>query len=352
MGRFAKVGSVDTLRELRSNLCTFAHIASTSLEEAGSDIQRTLMWLKQDRSRYWKVELRNRSEQFVRAKLELKRKQDIETSPMGGTYSFIDEKKALAVAQRALEEAEQKLQNIQRWIPQLEREAYAFRGISQGLMDLVDVQVPNSCALLDRMIDSLEAYLALAPEAAGPIAGTESYADSAVPSEAVSSMSRSIDSMKTKPEMDFQKLRDKTPVPEIRGQIPWGEVECQWLGKGKIDAQMFTDTVSSDMKREPVLADDTVIIADFGGEVSGIFLERCAVGGVGDSGWYIGIIDDVKTEKNIAVRIADLLHQCPELEEILTLPVGYLVVIEADAVRAIVDPQNRIINQAETQKEL
>ncbi len=216
MGRFAKVGSVDTLKELRSNLCTFAHIASTALEEAGSDIQRTLMWLKQDRYRYWKVESRKRSEQFVRAKLELKRKQDIETSPMGGTYSFIDEKKALAVAQRAFEEAEQKLLNIQRWVPQLEREAYAFRGISQGLMDLVDVEIPNSCALLDRMIDSLESYLALAPEAAAPIAGAESYADGAVPSEAVSSMKRSIDSVQEEPEIDPKEPEKKNPAPDIQ----------------------------------------------------------------------------------------------------------------------------------------
>ena len=285
MGRFAKVGSVDTLQELRSHLCTFAHIASTALEEANSDIQRTLMWLKQDRYRYWKVEIRKRSEQFMRAKLELKRKQDIETSPMGGTYSFIDEKKALAIAQRALEEAEQKLQNIQRWIPLLEREAYAFRGISQGLMELVEVEVPNSCALLDRMIDSLEAYLALAPEATGPIVGMESHADSAVPSEGVSSMTRSVDSMETKPEMDFQKLRAKSPAPEMRSQIPLGKVECQWLSKGKIDAQKFAEVVNPDMKREPVLAEDKVVIAGFGGEVSGIFLERCAVAGSGDSGW-------------------------------------------------------------------
>ena len=343
MGRYAKVGSVDTLKELRSSLCTFAHIALNALEEAGSDIQRTLMWLKQDRYRYWKVESRKRSEQFVRAKLELKRKQDIETSPLGGTYSFIDEKKALAIAQRNLEEAEQRLQNIQRWIPLLEREAYAFRGISQGLMDLVEVEVPNSCAMLDRMIDSLEGYLALSPEATGPIPGTESYADSAVPSEAISSMTRSIDSMKPKPEMDFKKLRDKSPSPEMRSQIPPGKVECQWLSKGRIDTQKFTETVNSDMKREPVLADDKVVIADFNGEVSGIFLDRCAAAGSGDSGWYIGIIDEVKTEKNISIRIADLLQQYPELEEILTLPVGYLVVIESDAVRAIVDPQNGII---------
>jgi len=343
MGRFAKVGSVDTLQELRSHLCSFAHIASAALEEANSDIQRTLIWLKQDRYRYWKVESRKRSEQFMRAKLELKRKQDIETSPMGGTYSFIDEKKALAVAQRALEEAEQKLQNIQRWIPQLEREAYAFRGISQGLMELVEVEVPNSCALLDRMIDSLEAYLALAPEATGPIVGTGSSADSVVSSEAVSSMMRGVDSMKAKPEKDFQKLRDKAPAPEMRSQIPLSKVECQWLSKDKINTQMFAETVNPDMKREPVPADDKVVIADFSGEVSGIFLERCAVSGAGDSGWYIGIIDEVKTEKNIAIRITDLLQQCPELEEILTLPVGYLVVIESDAVRAIVEPQNGII---------
>ncbi len=216
MGRFDKVGSVDTLKELLSNLCTFAHIASTALEEANSDIQRTLMWLKQDRYRYWKVESRKRSEQYVRAKLELKRKQDIETSPLGGTYSFIDEKKALAVAQRAFEEAEQKLQNIQSWAPQLEREAYAFRGISQGLMDLVDVEVPNSCALLDRMIDSLESYLALAPEAAAPVAGTESYTDNSATSESVASMARGIDSVQEEPEIDPKEPEEKNPASDLQ----------------------------------------------------------------------------------------------------------------------------------------
>ena len=343
MGRFAKVSSVDTLKELRSNLCIFAHIASNALEEAGSDIQRTLMWLKQDRYRYWKVESRKRSEQYVRAKLELKRKQDIETSPLGGTYSFIDEKKALAVAQRNLEEAEQTLQNIQRWIPLLEREAYAFRGISQGLMDLVEVEVPNSCAMLDRMIDSLEAYLALAPEAPIPISATEPYADNVASSDAISSMMRSIDSIKETPEMDFQKLRKKTPAPEIREQIPVGEIECQWLKQGKIDAQMFVDAVDSNINREPVLAEDKVVMAVQSGDVSGIFLERCNPTGPGDSGWYIGVLDGPKNVEYIAVRMADLLKQRPDLEDILTLPPGYLVVIKANAIRAIVDPQNQIV---------
>jgi len=344
MGRFAKVSSVDTLKELRSNLCTFAHIASTALEEAGSDIQRTLMWLKQDRYRYWKVESRKRSEQFVRAKLELKRKQDIETSPMGGTYSFIDEKKALAIAQRNLEEAEQTLQNIQRWIPLLEREAYAFRGISQGLMDLVEVEVPNSCAMLDRMIDSLEAYLALSPETQASLSATESYADNAASSDAISSMTRSIDSLKAKPEIDFQELRKTAPAVELRERISFVEMECQWLTQGTIDVQMLKETVGSNRDREPILADDKVVIGIPGGDVSGIFLERCASAGPGDSGWYIGALDVLKKVVYQAVRIADLLKQRPELEEILSLPPGYLVVIEADAVRAIVDPKNQVLD--------
>ena len=131
-------------------------------------------------------------------------------------HSFIDEKKALAVAQRAFEEAEQKLQNIQSWAPQLEREAYAFRGISQGLMDLVDVEVPNSCALLDRMIDSLESYLALAPEAAAPVAGTESYTDNSATSESVASMARGIDSVQEEPEIDPKEPEEKNPASDLQ----------------------------------------------------------------------------------------------------------------------------------------
>lgn len=218
MGRSANVGSVDTLKKLRGSLCTFAHIASAALEEADSDIQRTLMWLKQDRYLYWKTEARNRSEQFARAKLELNRKKDTEASPLGGTYSWIDEKKAVAVAKRALEEAEQKIKNIQRWVPQLERQAYSFRGVSQSVKGLVDVEVPNSCALLDRMIDSLEAYLALTPEAAAPMPATESYTDSTVSGEEVSSMKRGVDSMRTKPEDDLDEPGKKNPAPDLQGE--------------------------------------------------------------------------------------------------------------------------------------
>jgi hypothetical protein len=342
MGRFAKVGSVDTLRELRSHLCTFAHIAGSSLEEANSDIQRTLIWLKQDRYRYWKVEARKRQEQYGRAKLELKRKQDLETSPLGGTYSFIDEKKAVAVAQRAWEEAEQKLQNIQRWVPQLEREAFAFQGISQGLMELVDVEVPNSCALLDRMIDSLEAYLKLAPEAAAPDSGTGSLAEGMTEGEGISSMTRSIDSLQSKPEIDFVKLRKMVLFGDMRKDLPLEETVPTWLGaRMGIDVHNAIKAMGKEVPREKVSGDAKVVIADLVEASGPYFLVHGEAAELGDSGWYISAVKEGKKTGHRAVRVGKLLQQRSDLEEILRLPMGTLVVIEDDSIRAIVDGQDQ-----------
>ena len=75
MTQYARVSSVAQLRELRASLSTFAATAAGALDEVATDIQRTLSWLTDDRSRYWKNQVRLCTERFVQAKSVLKRKQ-------------------------------------------------------------------------------------------------------------------------------------------------------------------------------------------------------------------------------------------------------------------------------------
>ena len=75
MSEFIRVDSIEKLKEFRVALCTFAETASVALDEAYSEIQRTIIWLKQDQYAYWKTQLRLRSERFAKAKLELKQKK-------------------------------------------------------------------------------------------------------------------------------------------------------------------------------------------------------------------------------------------------------------------------------------
>ncbi len=159
MSKVARVESIDILKQFRASLCKFAAEAVSALAEAGGDLQRTNLWLKQDQRRYWQQELRKRTDQFLRAKLDLERKMYYEKSPLGGKASCIEEKKAFTAAKRRLEDAEEKIQNVQRWIPRLEKEAFTYQGAAQGLTCGLELKIPSALARLDNMIRALEAYM-------------------------------------------------------------------------------------------------------------------------------------------------------------------------------------------------
>ncbi len=163
MGQEARVSSIPALEQLRASLGTFAKIASTALEEASTGIQRTRQWLREDQYRFWKVQVQVHTEQFVRAKLALKQRQVFDRTLAGTPSSCVDEKKALKVAEARLQEAEHKLSRVRAWSQQIEREWSDYRGATQKLVNAIEVEIPNARARLDKMIDSLEAYIALAP---------------------------------------------------------------------------------------------------------------------------------------------------------------------------------------------
>ncbi|MBN1505269.1 MAG: hypothetical protein JW955_00400 [Sedimentisphaerales bacterium] len=163
MGQEARVSSIPVLKQLRASLGTFAKIASLALEETSTAIHRTRQWLREDQYRFWRTQVQARAEQHTRAKLALHQRQVFERTLAGTPSSCVDEKKALRIAEARLREAERKLQRVRAWSLQIERELSDYRAGTQRLLNAVDVDIPNARARLDKMIDSLEAYLALAP---------------------------------------------------------------------------------------------------------------------------------------------------------------------------------------------
>ena len=159
----ARVNSIPALRQLRASLMTFADIASVAVEEANGDIQRMLMWLRDDRYRYWKKRVQVCTERYTQAMIALKGRQVLDRALAGSTSSCVDEKKAVQVAERKLREAEHKLRSVKTWTQQIEKELSDYRGAVQTLVNTMEVDLPNACARLDRMVDSLDAYVALAP---------------------------------------------------------------------------------------------------------------------------------------------------------------------------------------------
>jgi hypothetical protein len=151
------------LRQLRASLGTFAEAAAAALEEASTEIQRTRRWLGEDQYHFWKTQVQAGTEQYTRAKLALKQRQVFERTLAGSPSSCVDEKKALKVAEARLREAEHKLSRVKAWCQQIDKELSDYRGATQRLASAIEVEIPNARARLDKMVDSLEAYLALAP---------------------------------------------------------------------------------------------------------------------------------------------------------------------------------------------
>ena len=86
---------------------------------------------------------------------------------------------------------------------------------------------------------------------------------------------------------------------------------------------------------------DKIVAAKNVLELDHIYLERTKDCEKGDSGWYIGPINDEDdTEEYEAFYAYELLKLKPALIQVLTLPSGYLVIFEKDELKAVVNERN------------
>jgi hypothetical protein len=161
MDNAANIDAIETLNNLRAELTRLSQRIGGALDEAENEVQRTAQWLGHDCPRQWKEQLRKRQDAVSAAKAALHQKKLWDNTVVTPT-SHIDEKKALALAERRYEEAQQKLRRISQGLIQMEREGAIFKNHLQRMRHAVEIEVPNAKAWINRMIESLENYLALA----------------------------------------------------------------------------------------------------------------------------------------------------------------------------------------------
>lgn len=172
MSEFARVTSIDALRQFKAALADFAEQVGLALSEAQSDVQRTVSWMSNDRLMHWQRELKKRNEKLALAKSELFRKQ-LESNDT--RTSAVVERKNVAKAERLVEEAEQKLKNVKKWKSVLERELMLFRAQCAQVSAVAQSDVPITIGRMEKMIASLEAYISIAAPTSG-VPGTPSEA--------------------------------------------------------------------------------------------------------------------------------------------------------------------------------
>ncbi|MCZ6837449.1 MAG: hypothetical protein O7G85_16865 [Planctomycetota bacterium] len=180
----ANIRSIEALRALKVALVQFDDSARQAMGEAKSDVMRAVNWLQNDRAIYWKQQLKYRQNRLADAKSELMRAEMASETKS----SAVVERKLVQKWKMGVEEAEQKLQHIKKWLRIIEHESIKFRAECQPLVRLVETELPKAYVKLDRLYTTLEKYLKMAPPGDRGSASS-SGSESSGPTEVTSSES-------------------------------------------------------------------------------------------------------------------------------------------------------------------
>jgi len=163
----ARIESIDDIKTFRAYFIKFAETASAAVTDAESDVIRTLNWLEHEQAQHWTSEVRRRTELVARAK-EAVRMKKVFKDASGRTQGAHDEEKALAIANRHLEEAQQKFLNTKKYARLMVKEIQTFKGNLTRLLTALSADIPRAIGLLDRHHAKLAEYLSLAMPNTGP----------------------------------------------------------------------------------------------------------------------------------------------------------------------------------------
>jgi hypothetical protein len=162
MGSSAHVKSIEAIEQFRAGLGQFGDEVGQALATIRADVQRFVQWLEHDQLSHWQHEIRVREERVAEAKGDLHRCLSATIDPRR-TPSCLQEKKVLEAAKRRLEEAQQKLIAVRRWIPIVRQAAFDYSMRAEPLAGAIAGDLPRANAFLLRSLERLEAYLDLKP---------------------------------------------------------------------------------------------------------------------------------------------------------------------------------------------
>src|SRR5918997_5879975 len=155
----ANVRSVEALKDFKNALIAYAEEARNALNGVDMDVRRTRDWLERDQFMYWQMQVKKRNEQVSQARADLFKRQISQSG--SGSVSDTDQKEALRLAIQRLRQAEEKVEKVKRWQPVLQHAISEYNSAARPLGDRISGDLVASLALLDRMVASLDAYMAL-----------------------------------------------------------------------------------------------------------------------------------------------------------------------------------------------
>lgn len=160
----ARIRSIAAVDDLSVALRLFAEESANALADLDQEVKRALEWIHHDRKDYWVNEVRQGYDRVAEARANLERRM---IARIGDDRpAAMEEKKALDLAKRRLEVAQDKVQAVKRWSHTIEHELQEYVGIINQFATWLQSDHPKAQAVLKRMSQALDAYvnLPMAPE--------------------------------------------------------------------------------------------------------------------------------------------------------------------------------------------
>ena len=153
----ANVKSIEAIRNFRVALIKFADKVTDAVESMKDQVFHAVDWVEHDQPRHWHQQELTAYDRVSEARIQLEvskmRKETADFRP-----SLIEEEQALQAAKRRLEYCRQKVQLVKAAAIKVRHEADEFQGRLSQVDRLLETDLPNMIAMLERMISSLEAY--------------------------------------------------------------------------------------------------------------------------------------------------------------------------------------------------
>jgi hypothetical protein len=333
MGESVRVDSIDVLKEFKTALWKFQEAATVALGDAESEMHRVLMWLQTEQDSHWQHQIRKREEIVGRCK-EAVRMKTIFKDATGRQQSAIEEQKALKIALRNLEEAQQKLAMVRKWSRVLPKEIEMYKGSVQRFATTVQSEIPVAASHLEKLAQKLEAYVAVEMEAAAAASGGQ-IAGATQPS-----MGRGGAGIPGLPADEFGRLIAQIPSPDARASAPVSTEIL--LPIPIISAEQQVPAMLPVTARRPPAADKRIFVSIGLEKAPRVFLhhhhERSSAE---DSGWSIAPAQAAEGLDWRAIRAGDLLAARPDLADLLGLPPGFSVIIDSAGISDVIDARKQ-----------
>lgn len=156
----AHVESVAAVEAFRARLLAYRAHARPVVEEAAAEVARLRQWLDHDRRNFWEAEIRKRRRALEAAQQELFASRLSKLEEAGAAQQM-----ALRRAEAAVRAAEAGLSAVRRWSRDFESRVAPLARQVEPLHSLLTVDLARAAAELARVVEALEAYADLGPEA-------------------------------------------------------------------------------------------------------------------------------------------------------------------------------------------